>query len=124
MFKYFASLVRGKLSESDPSKLQTRFSLRLNKRVRQVTVAGSFNHWSPFHHALRLSSSGTWEIVIPLVPGTYQYRFLVDNTEWVLDPFTRSIFNEHGGRDSIVCIERREKEMASVRKDAILVQTA
>jgi 1,4-alpha-glucan branching enzyme len=32
------------------------------------------------------NTDGTWELVVPLTPGRYQYLFLVDENTWHLDP--------------------------------------
>lgn len=31
---------------------------------------------------------GSWTITIPLQPGTYGYKFLVNGSEWLIDPQT------------------------------------
>lgn len=89
-------------------KVEVRLSLRLNARRRQVAVAGSFNRWSSWSHALTLAPSGTWETVLRLLPGTYQYRFLVDNSEWMLDPLAGTALNEYGGMNSVLVVRRPE----------------
>lgn len=32
------------------------------------------------------NSDGVWTITLSLEPGTYGYKFLVNGTDWVLDP--------------------------------------
>jgi len=45
---------------------------------------------------------GRWRITVHLVPGTYQYKFLID-TEWHEDPANkRKTLNEYGGYNSII----------------------
>lgn len=49
-------------------------------KATQVELVGDFNGWKP--GTLRLTSqSGAWEVLVPLPPGRYRYRFLVDGTE-------------------------------------------
>jgi hypothetical protein len=52
-----------------------------------VHLAGAFNEWSTT--ATPLSDpdrDGTWEVVIPLSPGRYEYKFVVNGGTWVADP--------------------------------------
>ena len=96
------------------------FSLNLKKRPYQVMVAGSFNHWSCVSHPLRLSPSGAWETMIPLAPGLYKYRFLIDNSVWMLDPSADTIFNEFGGTESLLVVE--PEELKSVQENKFVEQ--
>ena len=69
---------------------------------RNVFVAGDFNGWNPQAHPLQLFDGGVYRTVLRLAPGTYQYKFVVDDT-WVHDP--RAEFhadNEHGTLNSVV----------------------
>lgn len=53
-----------------------------------ISLAGSFNHWSP--DQLQLSREkgrqGGWKISIPLLPqGKYYYKFFIDDKMWMED---------------------------------------
>jgi 1,4-alpha-glucan branching enzyme len=52
----------------------------------EVFVAGSFNNWDP--KATKLvakDGNGTFSTSLLLTPGTYEYKFVVNN-QWHLDP--------------------------------------
>ncbi|MBS1852971.1 MAG: 1,4-alpha-glucan branching protein GlgB [Acidobacteria bacterium] len=50
--------------------------------ARQVSVIGSFNHWTPNVHMLRpRGSSGIWEGFIPGVDKGAQYKFQIASTQ-------------------------------------------
>ena len=52
----------------------------------RVTVTGSFNNWNKAVHELRdLKGTRTYELAVPLDPGSYLYKFVVDGKELV-DP--------------------------------------
>jgi glycosidase len=54
--------------------------------AQKVFLAGTFNNWSD--SALPMSDpdrDGTFEVALPLEPGTYQYKFVVDG-QWTEDP--------------------------------------
>ena len=62
----------------------TEFSL-LAPQAQGVFIAGSFNQWDPASHLLKRDKKGMWKISLPLAPGQYEYRFVVDG-EWQNDP--------------------------------------
>jgi 1,4-alpha-glucan branching enzyme len=53
--------------------------------VEEVCLAGDFNDWNTKSHPMQKDDNGHWEILIPLRPGQYQYRFFVDGA-WQNDP--------------------------------------
>jgi len=57
-----------------------------NEAAQTVVVAGDFNSWSHSRGAMNKNEDGLWETVIEMPPGIYQYKFIVDDTSWVLDP--------------------------------------
>jgi 1,4-alpha-glucan branching enzyme len=70
-----------------------------------VSIAGSFNRWEPAQ--VRLGGPdkrGVWTITLPLSPGRYEYRFIINGNEWVLDPSAPTVDDELGGRNSLVVV--------------------
>lgn len=53
--------------------------------AREVRLAGSFTEWESSPMVLRKQKDGTWKKTVPLKPGTYEYRFMVDG-QWMDDP--------------------------------------
>ena len=54
--------------------------------ARAVHLAGNFNRWNPAKEPLfNLSGRGLWQKSVPLQPGEYQYKYVIDGN-WVLDP--------------------------------------
>lgn len=52
---------------------------------RTAAVAGSFNDWDPSAAPMEYdSATKTYRIIIDLLPGEYEYKFVVDG-EWLLD---------------------------------------
>jgi len=70
-----------------------------------VKVAGTFNNWNTSKESLmERKKDGTWSKRIHLAPGTYQYRFLIDDV-WVEDHNnSNQIDNSFGGRNSVIKI--------------------
>ncbi len=63
------------------------FEYRADPKVQTVSLAGTFNGWNKFAHPMTKQGDGrTWKTEIRLSPGEYQYKFVVDNDRWVIDP--------------------------------------
>jgi len=67
-----------------------------------VFVAGSFNGWNSEANPMKRNKEGTWSAVMDLFPGTYEYRFIVDD-RWNDDP-TCEIrnLNRYGGYNCVL----------------------
>ena len=66
-----------------------------------VRVTGSFCDWTD-GFALKKDKQGVWKTSVPLGPGRYEYRFLVDG-EWRDDPkAAQRVPNAYGGQNAIV----------------------
>ena len=64
--------------------------------IRQLTVAGDFNDWSTNRHRLRdENNEGVWEVTIPLKPGGYHYRFVLNGEHWLRDYTNPQYSGEH-----------------------------
>jgi len=48
---------------------------------------------------------GIWSIVVPLSPGRYQYKFVVDNNTWVTDPNNPDTASEGGFTNSLLVVK-------------------
>jgi 1,4-alpha-glucan branching enzyme len=63
--------------------------------ARSVEVAADFTKWETFPLDLIHSEGGIWYAVVPLKPGRYSYRFIVDY-QW--DAGFRAARRMHTGR--------------------------
>jgi serine protease AprX len=72
-------------------------------RAGRVAVVGGFNGWNPNGFELSSRSPGLWRISLPLpAPGSYTYKFLVDD-HWVHDPENLArVEDGYGGFSSIL----------------------
>lgn len=60
------------------------FRLKGFEDAQAVTLAGSFNGWSPQKYFL-IKETGGWVCRVDLAPGKHFYKFVVDR-EWLVDP--------------------------------------
>ncbi|MFH1762213.1 MAG: hypothetical protein ABIA63_14030 [bacterium] len=54
--------------------------------TESVAIAGDFNQWDIKKHLLKKTENDLWTITLAIKPGCYQYKFLLNNSEWQLDP--------------------------------------
>jgi hypothetical protein len=54
------------------------------QKAGRVYLSGTFNNWSTMQMPMQKSAKG-WEIGVPLKPGKYLYKFIVDG-RWLHDP--------------------------------------
>lgn len=68
-----------------------------------VFVAGTFNGWNPKKHRLTFSD-GVYTAALPLLPGRYEYKFVVDGA-WCVDPDCPNwVPNEFGSLNSVITV--------------------
>ena len=73
---------------------------------KTVYLAGTFNNWDPTgKKMLEKKGDGVYSVAIKLVPGTYQYKFVIDGT-WCADPENRDfVQNDHGTLNSVITVK-------------------
>ncbi|HEX8342544.1 MAG TPA: AAA family ATPase [Tepidisphaeraceae bacterium] len=78
------------------------FAARFENADR-VLIAGDFNNWSAMSTPLQSNViPGKWTARLPLLPGKYRYRFIVDG-QWVTDPHNDvTETNEYGELNNVV----------------------
>jgi 1,4-alpha-glucan branching enzyme len=83
--------------------------------ARQVTLAGNFNNWGGTQGGGRYdptidpmsdtNGDGVWTIVVPLPPGRYQYKFVIDGgVRWEEDPSNPDKAFEAGIENSLILV--------------------
>jgi len=85
------------------SEQSVEFSLKMPK-AQSACVAGTFNDWDSKKTPMRKEGSAGWKATVPLTPGRYEYRFVVDG-QWISDPNAReSVKNQFGSTNSVVVV--------------------
>lgn len=91
-------------ASGSPRETLVRFRFRAPEGASLVTVAGTFNEWSPGASALDdVDRDGVWEGTLRLAHGTYQYKFVANGTDWFTDEHAAAFADDgFGGRNSVV----------------------
>lgn len=76
--------------------------------AREAAIAGSFNRWDPARDKLAgPDKDGWWSITLPLGEGRHEYLFVINGTDWVLDPLAVAYADDgFGSRNSVFYLER------------------
>ena len=71
--------------------------------AKKVQLVGDFNSWEPERDPFNVKEAdGVWFKALPLEPGSYQYRYVVDG-KWKEDPNNSEyIVNEFGEKNSVL----------------------
>lgn len=76
---------------------------------RDVKLAGSFNDWRPDQDVITGTENGMVEKIVMLMPGTYQYRLVIDGI-WQEDPSNpEQVPNYSGGFNSVLLVEEEHE---------------
>jgi 1,4-alpha-glucan branching enzyme len=69
--------------------------------AKSVSVAGEFNQWNATANPMQKDQQGLWTTAIPLKPGKYPYKFVVDGA-WKADPLSSDGDDDgFGGKNSV-----------------------
>ncbi len=79
---------------------------------KAVFLAGSFNEWNATAMPMTGDDHGNWKASIPLAPGRYEYKFVVDGG-WCCEPGCTSkevhcphcIMNEFGTMNRVLEVQ-------------------
>ena len=86
-----------------PVLVNVEFRLKGFTNAKQVSVAGSFNDWSP--SSVKMKRDGDeWTVQTVAEPCKHMYKFVVDGN-WILDPVNKVTGNENGHVNSVIVVK-------------------
>ena len=75
-----------------------------DEKAQAVSIAGTFNDWSPTATPMIALGEGRWGKELVLPPGRYEYRLVVDG-EWISDPDAQEQApNLHGSCNAVLVV--------------------
>lgn len=92
-------------AEQKAAKKPVTFTVHADKG-KAVYVAGCFNKWDPTAKKMAYKArQGLYTATVNLVPGEYQYKFVIDGT-WCADPEnTNAVPNDQGTFNSVIVVK-------------------
>jgi diguanylate cyclase (GGDEF)-like protein len=74
-----------------------------HRDLSQVSLVGDFNNWDKDVDPMARQEDGTFQFTMALNPGTYRYKFVVNDAEWIPDPECHErVHDGLGGDNSIL----------------------
>ncbi|MFZ5950694.1 MAG: isoamylase early set domain-containing protein [Candidatus Rifleibacteriota bacterium] len=68
----------------------------------KVSIVGTFNNWDKNANPMK-KENGVWKCTLKLKPGKHEYQFVVNETDWILDPKSgNNVNNKYEGKNSII----------------------
>lgn len=68
----------------------------------KVSLVGNFNEWNKTANPMK-KEDGVWKCTLKLKPGKYEYQFVVNDTDWIVDPKSgKNANNKYEGKNSII----------------------
>jgi 1,4-alpha-glucan branching enzyme len=94
--------------KSSPKIKRRRITFQYeNPKATQVLLVGNFNGWDEKKHPMKNDGSGRWGKNVLLVPGIYEYKFIVDG-QWKKDPANKvSCPNSFGTSNSVLKVDSK-----------------
>lgn len=88
-----------------PKKKKVKFVVE-SEAGKTVSVAGTFNNWNTSHKVLvDEKDEGIYVGTMLLAPGTYEYKFFINDT-WCIDPANPNFSpNDMGTLNSLLVVE-------------------
>ena len=76
------------------------------EQAKKVLIAGDFNNWSPMSTPMvGRGRPGDFWTCLPLQPGRYRYRFVVDG-KWMTDPHNKYVeVNQFGELNNVIEVD-------------------
>jgi chromosome partitioning protein len=73
--------------------------------AQDVQLVGDFSNWEPVEDTMvQEKGNNIWEVTIPLKPGKYQYKLIVDG-KWKIDPYNAALVtSDMGSNNSLVIV--------------------
>jgi len=90
---------RGATQGADPAHgdnvVYTRFHWPADLGGKEVSVWGSFNNWAKGVKLHRFEDGSAFSVVLPLQPGTYEYKYVVDG-DWLTALHEQTVYTSEG----------------------------
>ncbi len=68
----------------------------------KVSLVGTFNDWNKTANPMK-KEDGVWKCTLKLKPGKHEYQFVVNDTDWIVDPKSdKNANNKYEGKNSII----------------------
>lgn len=103
--------------KTNPATKKTTFQVTL-PNADSVALVGEFNNWNGGANPMKKGKGGVWKADLSLKSGEYQFRYLVNDQEWMNDEEAPVAPNEFGSYNSVAKVELPAKKAAATKSTA------
>jgi hypothetical protein len=83
--------------------IKVTLTYRSHRDLQKVALVGNFNNWDKDVDAMERQPDGSFRFILSLNPGTYHYKFVLNNVEWIADPGNpERVHDTLGGDNSVL----------------------
>jgi len=101
---------------------KVEFRYRPNTTVTDVYLAGSFNDWNQKANKMEDQGTGLYSTTLLLNSGEYQYKFVVNGTDWITDESAEKFADDgFGGKNSVILVDDRFPKVTIAKKDGLML---
>jgi diguanylate cyclase (GGDEF)-like protein len=73
------------------------------EKVERCGVVGNFNGWDVHADPMHTQEDGSFWVKVGLIPGTYEYKFVLDGERWINDPLAvETVSDGYWGHNSLL----------------------
>jgi 1,4-alpha-glucan branching enzyme len=88
-------------SSDDGEESEVEFELE-DEEATKVSLVGNFNDWNKKANPMT-KEDGIWKCTLKLKPGKHEYQFVVNDTDWIVDPKSdEAVKNKYEGMNSVI----------------------
>jgi len=111
------------VASQQTATLPFTFRYEANRDLQSVSVAGTFNDWNK--DATKLAAQGRlWSVTVPLAPGRIEYKFVLNGSEWIVDPKGKSQDDGNGNINSVMIIPPAGFDIPAHKGDGLITASA
>ena len=93
---------RNRVEVFDPP-IKVALTYRPTRDLTKVSLVGDFNNWDKDVDLMDKKPDGSFQFIISLNPGTYEYKFVLNDVEWIPDPACpERVHDSMGGDNSVL----------------------
>jgi diguanylate cyclase (GGDEF)-like protein len=90
-----------------PEAAVFRYRPEPSAKVERVSVVGNFNGWDHLADPMHPQEDGSFFGKVYLIPGTYEYKFVLNNEHWIADPASGEYISDgYWGQNSMLHVKR------------------
>lgn len=90
-----------------PDSAVFRYRPEPGAKVERLSVVGNFNGWDALADPMHPQEDGSFFGRVHLIPGTYEYKFVLNNEQWISDPASGEYISDgYWGQNSMLHVKK------------------